>query len=83
VIAAIAAGLLFVVCLIGLLVTIGVSVAPWVLWAAGTLASGVVFVRLMQDVIQLRADHRENEAIRSRFAPEPLRVAKPNEGKLP
>lgn len=83
-IAAGVAGVAFAVCLIGLLTTIGLVVAPWVLWAVGTLVSGVVFVRLTQDVIQTRADHRENEAIRKRFAPEPLRtVGDKNTGKLP
>ena len=77
-------GIAFVVCLVGLLITIDAAVPPWLLWGVGTVITLVAFWRLVLEEIQRRADNREVERDRQRMAArvEPLRT-QGNVGRLP
>jgi hypothetical protein len=83
IIAVIAAGVLAVVCLIGFLVTVGITVPPVLAWGAGLLVSAIAFVRLGMDYLERRHDERLNQQTLNRLQPEPLRSVDPNKGKLP
>lgn len=78
------AGVAFVACLIGLLVTLDAAVPPWLLWGAGAIITLVAFWRLALEEIQRRADDRQVERDRKQMAAriEPLRTPG-NVGRLP